>query len=235
MKQVDNQILDLPGNEVLGNIQEIKIEINNKVKSGSLTIFGSDKSQNDIAKRSDQLSTAKTIIKLSSAINTTTRAADYRTISGTVPNYSYNTNNICAATASAMYLRYCDIYVNGKYVPSSLETTDGVALIMYLTNYIPGGAIPYQVLNGLWSFLSLQGVSNSIAAYTASTTSISSSVGSNKPYIMLINGAPTYGNHYVTGYGYNFDYNNSNFAIVNDGWGSKGIQINIYYAHTVIY
>jgi hypothetical protein len=54
-------------------------------------------------------------------------SATKNSISGSVPDYSYNPDGICGSTSAGMLLRWYDIYVNGRYVPLWLESSDGVA------------------------------------------------------------------------------------------------------------
>ena len=58
---------------------------------------------------------------------------------------------------------FYDIYKNQKYVPSSLESGDGVALIEHLRDYIDGdvlGSVTGDVFTGIMSYCSKQGVSH---------------------------------------------------------------------------
>lgn len=205
--------------------EHFKNRINKQAEADSIIIFGSDHAQNDKALRDARLSQILTA-KVAATI------VSY--ISGTVPNYSYNPNGICGATASAMYVRYYDIYRNNNYVPVGLETSTGVLLTIHLSTYIPASATVLQVVNGLYSYLLSQGVSSGFFAETATTMNIGSCIANNEPYIMLITNHPTYGNHYVTGYGYSFN-SYANYAIVNNGWGSTGIYINLVYANTIVH
>jgi hypothetical protein len=99
-----------------------------------------------------------------------------------------------------MMLRYLDIYFPSDYVPASLETSDGIALINYLVPYLhdPG------------SYLS-----------------------NSHPYVLGLHQHPKYSEHWVTGYGY---YNaTTGYAIVNDGWGSTYVFIDLSYADYMVW
>ena len=162
------------------------------------------------------------------------RAIQY--VTGTVPNYSYNVNGICGATASAMWLKWYDNYVNNSYVPSSLTSSIGVALIQHLVSYIPSNSNAGQVSSGIYSYLGTQGISHfPYTDYANETTILSAVNGMGRPYILRIAGHPQYTNHWVTGYGYSQPSPGTIFAIVNDGWGSTGIQITMSYAANIVY
>lgn len=158
-------------------------------------------------------------------------------IPAAVPNYSYNPNGICGSTAAAMFLRYYDIYVNGSYVPLSLQSLDGILLINHLIPYIDGsnpGSLPGQVVSGLTTYLTMQGVNSTVRLEISNPSWIFSCVSNNKPYILGLYNHPTYNNHWVTGYGYS-NTGTSYFAIVNDGHGNSEIYINTNYTDFIIY
>ncbi len=158
-------------------------------------------------------------------------------ISGTVPNYSYNPDGICGSTAAAMLVRWYDIYVNGSYVPLSLQSSDGVILIQYLVPLIDGskpGSLPGELLSGLTTYLSQQGVNSTVNLELSDVSWIFSCVSNNKPYIIGLSNHPQYNNHWVTGYGYS-NSGTSYFAIVNDGHGSREIYINTNYTDFILF
>lgn len=72
-----------------------------------------------------------------------------QTISGILPNYSYNPDGRRGAAAVSMWLRYDNNYYDTRYVPSDLETSDGKRFIIDMTVFIPLHAIPGTVLSGL--------------------------------------------------------------------------------------
>lgn len=160
-----------------------------------------------------------------------TRAATAsNTISGSVPNYSYNPDGICGSTASAMMLRWYDLNVNQNYVPSSLESSDGVALIEHLRGYIDGdspGSTTGDVYNGIISYCSNQGVSHDGGFSVVDISYVVGRVDTyERPFVLGLNNHPTYHDHWVTGYGYSIR-SSGDFAIVNDGWGNRGVEINL--------
>lgn len=168
----------------------------------------------------------------------TSLPATRNTIKGTVPNYSYNPNGICGSTASAMMLRWYNNNVNGKYVPSNLETSDGVALIKHLKSYIDGstpGSSAGDVFTGIQSYCKKQGVSHAGGFDRITADYIIGRVDSYKrPYIMGLYNHPTYKDHWVTGYGYRIS-GGTVYAIVNDGHGKTGVSLNLTNADYIVW
>ena len=216
MKLVGDQVVDLPTSTILGSVADVRNELEQQVIEGINTLYGSG--TNAI---SDEEARREKIALINS--NPTRATAGY--ITGTVPVYSYNTGVTCGATAAAMYLRYYDIYRNSNYVPTWLETNDGDALCAYMIFYIPGMAQVQDMYNGVYAYLLQQSVTHYFGYDTATFYNVVSSVSRNEPYILLLYGHPTYGHHYVTGYGYWYNYLNADYAIVNDGWGAHSIII----------
>lgn len=165
-----------------------------------------------------------------------TKAAHY--ISGNVPNYKYNPDGICGSTSAAMLLRWYDIYKNQKYVPSSLESGDGVALIEHLRGYIDGdvpGSVTGDVFTGIMSYCSSQGVSHPGGFDGYNDNYVVGRVDTyGTPFLLIIHNHPTYKNHWVTGYGYNIS-GGTCYSIVNDGWGNTNISINPIYASQIVW
>lgn len=168
-----------------------------------------------------------------------------------LPNYSYNPNGICGATASAMFARYFNDHINGGYVPYSLETYDGEALTKELVKYIIGpdyvdpsksapGQTAYQVSTGFKSYLTSQNVSDSMYYKNSIDYSrVRERIGNGRPFMYLMNNHPKYGNHWVTASGY---VENSGTFIatlayirVNDGWGSTNIYIDNSYGVAMVW
>lgn len=210
MEKVGDSIIDLKSHEAMGNEKQLKTQLKRTMLYGTENITAATNTKSATRATQDQ-------------------------IYGTVPNYSYNPTGICGSTASAMLTRYYDIYVDGRFVPSYLESSDGVALTKHLVPYIDGstpGSTATELRNGLNNYLSDQGVSKRVSTYYSSLiNTIKSSVSSDNPYILGLYNHPKYGNHWVTGYGY---YDSSDdYALVNDGWGSVNVWIHLYYADVV--
>ena len=165
-------------------------------------------------------------------------SATKNSISGSVPNYSYNPDGICGSTSAGMLLRWYDIYVNGKYVPSSLESSDGVALIKNLRNYIDGsrpGSSTGDVYSGIMAYCKKQGVSHDGGYAIVDISYVVGRVDTYEtPFILGLHNHPKYGNHWVTGYGYNVS-GGSSYVTVNDGWGNRGVSINLINCDYIIW
>ena len=131
-----------------------------------------------------------------------------------------------------MMLRYLDTYFLGDYVPSSLETSDGIALIQHLVPYLNDpGSTPSDVINGLEDYLDDRNINDDVVFDYAGIGIIMNVVLDSHPYVLGVHNHPTYDEHWVTGYG----YYSTNYAIVNDGWGSTNVYINLSYTDYMIY
>lgn len=163
----------------------------------------------------------------------------YNTISGTVPSYSYNPDGRCGAVAAAMLVRWYDIYRNGRYVPSSLESSDGISLIKHLWNKMKNssyaGAYSGTVSTEMMNFIGSQGLSHSGGLDGYTNEYVIGRVDSyGTPYILNLFNHPTYSNHFVTGYGYRSN-STGFYTIVNDDWGNRKMEVNSNYATTIIW
>ncbi len=211
MEKASGTIIDSKSGEKIGNLEHIK----SKLKGN--TIYGTENIP---------------VVKSS-----TVKRATQDQIYGTVPNYSYNPTGICGSTASAMLTRYYDIYVDDRFVPSYLESSDGVALTKHLVPYIDGnepGSYPSELRSGLNNYLYDQGVSKRVTLYYSSINQIISAVSNDTPFTLAIYSHPTYNNHWVLGYGY-YDGSSDDYALVNDGWGSVDVWVHLYYAEYMVY
>lgn len=206
--------VEIPTRKVIGNYDNFSLmaeDINNSIINNTVSSY----SQNSVF-----------------AVNSSGK------ISGTVPNYKHNPDGICGSTSAAMLLRWYDIYVNGNYVPSSLQSSDGVKLIEHLRSYIDGskpGSTTGDVYSGIISYCSSQGIKHNGGYAIVDISYVVGRVDTYKtPFILGLNHHPTYGNHWVTGYGYNVS-GGSNYATVNDGWGSTGVSINLINCDYIIW
>lgn len=171
-----------------------------------------------------------------------------------MPNYSYNPNGICGSTAAAMLLMYHDKYSNNYYVPSYLESSNGISLIEHLVPFIDGtvpGSTMADALNGLNGYLNDQ-------AFLGTANSTSNYILSKGAAMIDLTDKSSYGQHWVVAYGirqyYNIDplsttkitsktdtdiqINNVptySTVIVVDGGGSKGVFIDRQYIEGALY
>ena len=159
-----------------------------------------------------------------------TRAVSSDSISHSTARYSYNPDGRCGSVAGAIVLNYYDRYKSPSYVPNSLESSDGVALINALvarmgtsTNYI-------ELKRGLSLYIKQYYKPTTVTANTYSWGDrIRTIIGKNYPCILGLTSHPRYGEHWVVVTGYNFTSHNSGTYTVNDGWGNVGININSSY------
>ena len=162
------------------------------------------------------------------AINRT-RSSNIR-ISHVPRNYSYNPNGICGSTAVAILLMYYDDYISDSYVASNYEVSGtGEALIKMLVPYIDGftpGSTANDMVSGLNLYLVSRGLSRN--AQLLSKANIATPFSSDKPVLIDLDNHPTYGEHWVVGYGYNrYQDGATTFKmyIVVNGWGNSGVYI----------
>ena len=159
-----------------------------------------------------------------------TRAVSSDSISHSTARYSYNPDGRCGSVAGAIVLNYYDRYKSPSYVPNSLESSDGIALINALVARM-GTNTNYNVLKkGLSLFIKQYYKPTTVTANTYSWGDrIRTIIGKNYPCILGLTSHPRYGEHWVVVTGYNFTSNNSGTYTVNDGWGNVGININSSY------
>lgn len=172
--------------------------------------------------------------------------ANYNTISASCRTYSFNPDGRCGSTASAILLMYYNDYIDDYMVLSSYETNDGVSLINLLVPHIEGddpanGSNTAEVVSGLNWYLRWKGrAGNYVATSSASIyySTYMSIIDSGRPAIIDLNAAPTYGEHWVVGYGYQkYPRSDRTYAyyIVNDGWGKNGVYILSDYVGDAVY
>lgn len=162
------------------------------------------------------------------------------------PLYNYNNDGRCGSVSAAILLAY---YKNNGYsgLVSSTHYNNDVLFTNYLYNHIEGldssynGSTTSDLVSGLNWYLETKGYSSQLAAYSVADGSFSTFVNKIKagtPVILDLNAHPTYKEHWVVGYGYDYDqfvikYNK--FAIANDGWGNNEIEINWEYVGDLVY
>jgi hypothetical protein len=162
-----------------------------------------------------------------------TEANNTKKIKGTMPNYSYNPNGICGTTAAAMMLQYLDNNISDKYVPKNLEG-DEIKFIKKLEEYIHAKTLAHDVLSGMCNFEDKYGVKNMQASVEKSNLgNVVGCVNDGMPFELSLRKDPKYGYHWVTAYGYKYN-SKSEYAIVNDGHGSTGVNVNLKYSDVFI-
>lgn len=158
--------------------------------------------------------------------------------------YDYNPDGRCGSVAAAILLAYYNDNGYTDLVADSHYEND-VAFTNYLYSHIEGldnisGSYPADVASGLNWYLEKKDFDSDLAAYYMSEDfpTYISKIDSGDPVCLLMNDEPNYNNHWVVGYGYDYDqiiirYNR--FAIVNDGWGDVDININWDYIVSLVY
>lgn len=159
-----------------------------------------------------------------------TRAVGSDSISHATAKYEYNPDGRCGAVAGAIVLNYYDKYKSQSYVPSSLESSDGVSLINALVERMGLGTNYAELKNGLSLFIKQYYKPTTVTATTYSWGDrVKTIIGKDYPCILGLTSHPTYEEHWVVVTGYNFISNNTGTYTVNDGWGDTGIKINSSY------
>lgn len=173
-------------------------------------------------------------------------------LNGTLETYSHNPNGICGSVASAIYLRYFDEHHNSNYVPAELDSSTEVELIRALIPYIDGrqaldekqrgGSSPEKLRSGLQRFLRDHGVSDSIYCSNSNRLNrVKERISNNKPFIVDLDRHPTYKEHWVIAHGYVTDsvigssVRKLTYIIVNDGWGSNNIYVDMDYVNYLVW
>ena len=145
-----------------------------------------------------------------------------------LPRYTYNPNGICGSTAAAMMLRYMDLYVNGNFVPTHLQSSDGVLLIKHLVPYIDGstpGSTAGEQSAGINAYLNGK-VNYSTRVDYPYDYIFYASITQGRPFVLNLSGHPTFGYHAVTAYAYS-----DGWPVVNTGWlNPPTVYINPGYA-----
>lgn len=158
--------------------------------------------------------------------------------------YDYNPDGRCGSVAAAILLAY---YKDNGYsgLVSSTHYNNDVSFTNYLVPHIEdlddiSGSYPADVASGLNWYLEQKGYDSKLSAYYSDEdfSSYTKKIDAGDPVCLLMNGEPTYNNHWVVGYGYDYDqiiikYNR--FAIVDDGWGDIDININWDYIVSLVY
>lgn len=188
-------------------------------------------------------STATTLANNSLSLASTNTITESGSLKGALWTYSYNPTGICGSTASAILLKYYDLWVNGNYIPSNLESSSGETLIKYLVPYIEGserGSYAIDVESGLETYMYIQGISNAAISQTYNYNTVKSKINANRPVLILINNHPGLGDHWIVAHGYKKGYYDSsllNFTtiIVNDGHGNNNISVDPCYMRDIVY
>lgn len=160
--------------------------------------------------------------------NLKTRASGDVKLPHATKAYDYSPKNGCGATASGILLEYYDTYVSDRYIASSLESSDGHLIIDAIYNRMssPSDGSTYAELSAALNiYLKQYYKPHSVNTVTYGWDSvIKSNINKDRPCILGLTSHPKYHEHWVVVTGYN-----TGVYIVNDGWGSVGIRVNVSY------
>lgn len=177
----------------------------------------------------------------------------YAVVEGRLPYdtrvYTYNPDNRCGSLALAITLMYYDDHVDSYMVPNWIANADttGEYFVNLLCTHIEGlntsyeGSTAGDVASGTNWYFRYRGVSDQYSAvitYGTTYTEYRSLIDADKPVIVLLNNHPTYANHWVVGTGYYNQYTGNasrRLIVVNDGWGTKGREINFSYVVNTVH
>ncbi len=160
--------------------------------------------------------------------------------------YDYNPDGRCGSVSAAILLSWYNDNGYSNLVSSSMYS-NAETFTNYLTPHIEGltssssGSSTADLVSGLNWYLGVKNFSKKLSAVSLSNGSYSTyikKIDANTPVILDLDAAPTYNEHWVVGYGYDYDqiiikYNE--FAICNDGWGNLDININWKYVGDLVY
>lgn len=159
--------------------------------------------------------------------------------------YRKNTDGRCGSVAAAILLAYYNDYGYSGLVPSAYYNNE-LTFTNYLKPHIEdvdgnAGATVSELKSGLNWYINNKGFSSSLTAYSRILglfISYKNRIDNLTPVCISVSSEPTYGDHWVVGYGYRYEsllsFNNK-FATVNDGWGHMGREINWDYVNYLVY
>ncbi|MBQ3513212.1 MAG: C39 family peptidase [Lachnospiraceae bacterium] len=163
-------------------------------------------------------------------------------ISHSTVKYKYNPNGICGSVAAAIVFKYYDNYVDSRFIPSDLDSSNGETLIKALVPYIDGsspGSTYGDIKYGMTQYMLKQSLIYK-AGYIQKTLisspwdKITSTIGDDLPIIVGLSSEPTYGEHWVVCTGYLIS-SDTRYVYVNDGWGNTDVCINYNYVDGTVY
>lgn len=209
------------------------VDLRNKSTIGSLTEFKENATNID-AQIQQKLNRA------SGRANTLVlRASD--TVPGTVPKFTHNPDGICGTTSAAMMLMWYDTNVNGNYVATSHESSSGTGsvFINYLRSYIDGpnpGSYTGDVSSGINSYCSTRGIThNSSYDWVYDYLVVGRISTFQRPFVIGVVGHSTFGNHWLTAYGY-YTSGSNTYVNCNTGWSNPSTtSLNVNVCSTMVW
>lgn len=169
-------------------------------------------------------------------------------------SFGYNSNGVCGAIAVQIVLNYLELQSGKDFVHSThqseLLTTTSYSASAYpktaamLTHLVStcgiGSNVSINTLtSGFSNYVNITNIADkSIAAnwtINPSTTTIKNRIYGNRPVILLTQGHPTYGNHYLVAYGYKTDSSGNIMWMVHTGWYSNVSTIDSVKRHKDVF
>ncbi len=149
-----------------------------------------------------------------------------RYINGSLKTW-YISGGHCGSIACAICMRYYDDYVSTKYVASN--QTDEDSLISLMQQYVgAGGTSTSDLVDGLNEYFDDRNVYNTTYSKSYfSFNTIKNKINKSRPVIIDTDSHPTYGEHWIIAHGYFASKVDGDYVIVNDGWGSNNVWLNI--------
>ena len=153
-------------------------------------------------------------------------------------SFGYNSNGVCGAIAVQIVLNYLELQSGNDFVHSTHQSellstntsysssrySRAATMLTHLVNVCGiGSNVSFlSLVNGVSRYAEVTNIANtSIGATYAispSTTTIKNRIYGNSPVILLTQGHPTYGNHYLVAYGYKTDSSGNIMWMVHTGY-----------------
>lgn len=161
--------------------------------------------------------------------------------------FDYNPDSRCGSVAASILFAYYDDAVDSNMVSTYLlSDSSGKRFSDYLKPHIEDldgveGSNTSDLTSGMEWYISNVGLYNTYCVYSvinANVVTYVNCVNLGRPVIVDLDAHPTYNEHWVVGYGYQYNRlsdENTMFVIVNDGWGNNGIYINWSYVGDLVY
>lgn len=168
--------------------------------------------------------------------------------------FGYNSNGYCGAIAVQIVLNYLELQSGNDFVHSThqselLTTTSysastypkAAAMLTHLVNVcgIGSNVSINTLISGFSNYVNITNIADKSISATwtinPSTTTIKNKITGNRPVILLTQGHPTYGNHYLVAYGYRTNANGNVEWLVHIGWYSNIITADGVQRHSYIY
>lgn len=161
--------------------------------------------------------------------------------------FNENDDGRCGSVAASILFAYYDDAIDSDMVENYLlSDPTGEIFSDYLKPHLEdidgaSGSTTNELIAGMEWYLLVAGVYNTYEVYSAingSPITYVNCIGYGRPVIIDLDAHPSYHEHWVVGYGYQYNQlsnENTMFALVNDGLGHNGIYINWGYIGDLVY